>query len=180
MPPKQSSHVTMTDKIRKELCQYKKDHPSVTQKNLQQWLEEKHNLKVTQSTISNTLRRSAELLNVDNLNEGSRRQKMVTFPLMEEALLQWFQSYQSMINISGDLMKEKGAFFLTKLYPDAKSFDFSNGWLERFKHRHGIKSFRRFGESGTVDMQAVEDAIPILRNVLDQYEWKDIYNMDET
>ncbi|KAL6498035.1 hypothetical protein OROGR_028432 [Orobanche gracilis] len=172
MPPKQSSHVTMTDKIRKELCQYKKDHPGVTQKNLQQWLEEKHHLKVTQSTISNTLRRSAELLNVDNLNESSRRKKMVTFPLMEKALAEWVQSYQSRINITGDLMKEKGAFFLTKLYPEATSFDFSNGWLERFKQRHG--------ESGTVDMQAVEDAIPTLRNVLDKYEWKDIYNMDET
>ncbi|XP_074328479.1 CENP-B homolog protein 2-like [Apium graveolens] len=178
MPLKQSLHVT--DKIRKELCQYKKDHPNVTQKNLQQWLEEKHNLKVTQSIISNTLHRIAELLNIDKVSESSRRQKMVTYPLMETALLEWVHTYQTKINITGDLMKEKGAFFLNKVYPDAKLFDFSNGWLKRFEQRHGIKSFRHFGESGTVDVQAVEDVIPSLKNVLDQYDWKDIYNMDET
>ncbi|MBA0628880.1 hypothetical protein Godav_023514 [Gossypium davidsonii] len=34
------------------------------------------------------------------------------------------------------------------MYGDANSkFNFSIGWLERFKARHGIKSYRRFGES---------------------------------
>ncbi|XP_074362824.1 CENP-B homolog protein 2-like [Apium graveolens] len=105
---------------------------------------------------------------------------MVTYPLMETTLLEWVHTYQTKINITSDLVKEKGAFFLNKLYSGANLSDFSNGWLERFKQRHGIDFFRRFGESGTVDMQAVEDVIPSLKNVLDQYDWKAIYNMDET
>jgi hypothetical protein len=59
-------------------------------------------------------------------------------------------------------------------------FEFSNSWLEAFKLRHGMKSFRRFGESGSVDMNAVNLALPGIRQLLDQYAWKDIYNMDET
>ncbi|MBA0618148.1 hypothetical protein Godav_027535 [Gossypium davidsonii] len=34
------------------------------------------------------------------------------------------------------------------MYGDSNSkFNFSIGWLERFKARHEIKSYRRFGES---------------------------------
>ena len=52
----------MTDKIRKELCEYKTDHSTCTQKDLQLWLEEKFHSKVSQGTISNTLKQSAEYL----------------------------------------------------------------------------------------------------------------------
>ncbi|KAI1000392.1 hypothetical protein K3495_g7803 [Podosphaera aphanis] len=82
--------------------------------------------------------------------------------------------------MSGDLLKLRGGYFLKELYPDAGPFEFSNGWLDRFKARYSIKSFRRFGESGSVDMVLIEEALPGLRAVLNKYEWKDIYNMDET
>ena len=70
--------------------------------------------------------------------------------------------------------------FLKEFYPEAEGFEFSNGWLERFKARFAIKSYRRFGESGSVNMMVIENALPAIRELLDQYEWKDIYNMDET
>ncbi|XP_022851306.1 CENP-B homolog protein 2-like, partial [Olea europaea var. sylvestris] len=59
-------------------------------------------------------------------------------------------------------------------------FSFSSGWLERFKARYGIKSYRRFGESGSVIMENIENALPGIRSKLDQFQLKDIYNMDET
>jgi hypothetical protein len=43
-----------------------------------------------------------------------------------------------------------------------------------------IKSFRRFGESGTLDMEAVGTALPDIRVVVDAYAKKDVFNMDET
>ncbi|KAI1001194.1 hypothetical protein K3495_g7004 [Podosphaera aphanis] len=99
---------------------------------------------------------------------------------MEEALNNWFLTRQEMVNMSGDLLKLKGGYFLKELYPDAGPFEFSNGWLDRFKARYSIKSFRRFGESGSVDMTLIEEALPGLRAVLNKYEWKNIYNMDVT
>ena len=99
---------------------------------------------------------------------------------MESALVEWFLSHQDRVNVSGDLIKEKAALFLDNLYPEHDVFEFSNGWLESFKERHGIKSFRRFGESGSVDMTLIEKSLPDIRETLDKYEWKDIYNMDET
>ena len=54
---------TMTDQIRKALCEYKRDHPTCTQKDLQLWLDENFHLKVSQGTISNTLKRSSNITN---------------------------------------------------------------------------------------------------------------------
>jgi hypothetical protein len=65
-------HTTMTDKVRIALCQYKRDNPQLSQKELIKWLEDNHNIKVSQATIFTTLKRSAEILaksdNETNLN----------------------------------------------------------------------------------------------------------------
>ncbi|MBA0874231.1 hypothetical protein Goshw_013805 [Gossypium schwendimanii] len=67
------------------------------------------------------------------------------------------------------------------MYGDANSeFNFSIGWLEQFKTRHGIKPYRRFGESGLVVMENIKDVLPQTRAKLEIFYWKDIYNMDET
>jgi hypothetical protein len=82
--------------------------------------------------------------------------------------------------MSGDLTKEKVAYFLAELYPGHGAFEFSNGWLEAFKNCCDIKSYRRFGESGLANMAVIEKSLPQIRLTLDQYERRDIYNMDET
>jgi hypothetical protein len=79
----------------------------------------------------------------------------------------------------GDLTKEKAAYFLAELYPGHGAFEFSNGWLEAFKNRRGIKSYRHFGESGSANMAVIEESLPQIRLTLDHYERRDIYNMDE-
>ncbi len=99
---------------------------------------------------------------------------------MEETLAEWILTNQERIPISRDLIKENAAKILDHLHPDHELFEFSNGWLEAFKLCHGIKYFRRFGESGFIDMNVVNLALPRIRQLLDQYAWKDIYNMDET
>jgi len=52
--------------------------------------------------------------------------------------------------------------------------------LEKFKDRHGIKSFRRFGESDALDMEAIGTVLLDIRVVVDAYAKKDVFNMDET
>ncbi len=81
--------------------------------------------------------------------------------------------------MSGELVRESATKILDRLYPGHEPFKFSSGWLEAFKSRHGIRSYRRFGER-SVDMAALANTLPGIRDVLDQYAWKDIYNMDET
>jgi hypothetical protein len=82
---------------------------------------------------------------------------------MEETLVEWILANQEHIPISGDLIKENTAKILDRLHPSHELFEFSNGWLETFKLRHEIKSFCYFGESGSIDMNAVNLALPGIR-----------------
>ncbi len=82
--------------------------------------------------------------------------------------------------MSGDLTKEKATYFLAELYLGHGAFEFSNGWLEAFKNCRGIKSYRRFGEFRSANMDVIEESLPQIRLTLNQYERRDIYNMDET
>jgi len=90
------------------------------------------------------------------------------------------QSGVAIANVSGELVRESATKILDWLYHGHEPFEFSSGWLEAFKSRHGIKSYRRFAKSGSIDMVALTNTLPAIRDVLDQYAWKDIYNMDET
>ncbi len=86
---------------------------------------------------------------------------------MEETLAEWILANQERIPISGDFIKENATKILDHLHPGHELFEFSNGWLETFKLRHGIKSFRRFGESGSINMNVVNLALPGIRQMLD-------------
>ena len=181
MPPKVNTRTQLTKSIRVELCKMKESNPIWNQKDLMKWLEDTHGLKVSQATISKTLKRSTDLLQQEVLlNPNAKRSKMVKYLAMESALYEWFVSHQEHVNMSCELLKEKGNIFLRQLYPESTSFEFSNEWLEKFKQRHAIHSFRHFGESGSVDMEKIEVSLPPIREELDKWAWKYIYNMDET
>lgn len=48
----------------------------------------------------------------------------------------------------------EGKGILKKMYPvDKLKFSFYQGWLERFKSRHDIITYRSFEESKSIDME---------------------------
>ena len=146
---------------------------------------EDHGVTVTQGTISNVLKRSADLLGPAKSDAAlhSKRQRAVSYPLVETALARWIIRYHGVVNISKLLIQEKVASFMKTLYPTVKDEDalaFSIGWLQKIKNHHGIRMHRRFGESGSVDIEALEERLPEIRAQLDQYNAADTYNMDET
>ncbi|XP_022019750.1 CENP-B homolog protein 2-like [Helianthus annuus] len=98
--------------------------------------------------------------------------------LTQKQLQEWVHSnYGLQKNLSMN-----GFFNIMKdMYPvDTPYFTFSIGWLGKFKARYGIKNFLRCGESGSVEMEGMEDKLKSIRDKVDQFEMKDIFNMDET
>ncbi|KAL5489522.1 hypothetical protein EMCRGX_G018622 [Ephydatia muelleri] len=56
----------------------------------------------------------------------------------------------------------------------------SNGWLSRWKGRHGVFSVRLHGEAGGADQQGVARAQRELAGIIDKYRPEDVFNIDET
>jgi len=55
----------MTDEVHIILCNHKKCNLTFSQAELQRWLKSEHNIDVSEPTISQTLKRSTELLRRD-------------------------------------------------------------------------------------------------------------------
>jgi hypothetical protein len=169
-----------TESLRIALYPYKRDNPALNQRALGKWLEEIHQVMVTQATISNILQRSAELLaREETVNGNTKTRRPVMYQDVDEALAHWVEAYQANINISREMIRQKAAQFLERLHPDAPKFEFSSGWLAKFKQQHQIWSHHRFGENGAADTEIIEESLPRIRTILDQYALADIYNMDK-
>jgi hypothetical protein len=59
-------------------------------------------------------------------------------------------------------------------------FAASNGWLESFRTRHNIMANNLCGESADMDVTVVEDFKATVPGLIEQYDYKDIFNLDET
>ena len=59
------------------------------------------------------------------------------------------------------------------------TLSFSNGWLQFFKKRHGLRFYNSYGEVGDSDGHAAVTALPRLRQIARQYTLNDIFNADE-
>jgi hypothetical protein len=76
------------------------------------------------------------------------------------------------------LLQEQAIIYSAELGLD--DFTASNGWLQSFQKRHGIRSAMLSGEAAEVSMATVEDWKKRLSTICEGYEEKDIFNADET
>ncbi|GFR91480.1 tigger transposable element-derived protein [Elysia marginata] len=97
-----------------------------------------------------------------------------------KALVLFFKQARSQsIPISGPQLLEKGKEIAESL--GLNNFAMSQGWLDRWKSRHGKSMKAICGESSSVDKQVTDDWIATtLRPVLEQNRPCDIFNADET
>ena len=70
---------------------------------------------------------------------------------------------------------------IAKVFEADNNFKVSNGWLEKWKERHNVKSYAIFEESENVDMiDKAEKWKAFLASLCYEYIPADIFNMDET
>jgi hypothetical protein len=85
---------------------------------------------------------------------SSQRTCTPEYKELEEALAEWqlrYNRYPDSGLITGDLLVLKVKEFWEKLsfYSGKETSKFSNGWLEGFKRRYGIKERRRYSEEAS-------------------------------
>ncbi|KAL5505629.1 hypothetical protein EMCRGX_G007093 [Ephydatia muelleri] len=99
------------------------------------------------------------------------------------------QSMTATPTISSQPMAATPTVSSRQLSPTASSNDdltvdgqliLSNGWLSRWKGRHGVFSVRLHGEAGGADQQGVARAQRELPGIIEKYRPEDVFNIDET
>lgn len=161
---------------------------------------------IPRSSFSDILASKAKLYDSLQTFNGSKRKRLrkSIFKDIEEELLKWVMEAKAKnMPLSGIIIKEK-AFEIAKELGN-HDFSGSNGWLERFKDRHGLSFKKMSGNAMNIWLQCLTlqpsdisnekiciDSSPVifvsveewkntvLKYVLDWYHPSDIYNFDKT
>lgn len=145
---------------------------------------EKYN--VHKSTISRIkAKRSALRQFVTRAESGPGKRvtlKASEYPQMEKALYGWFQKQRAKnVPLSNDIIKSK-AIQLHQKIREKPCFNASNGWIAKFKKRHGIRMLKICGEKLSNKCKLVEPFLLKFRQKIKQLNLTadQIYNADES
>ncbi|XP_008189452.1 tigger transposable element-derived protein 4-like [Acyrthosiphon pisum] len=98
---------------------------------------------------------------------------------LENILLEWFRQARTLnLAVNGPVLTEKANEIAKRL--NITDFGGSNGWLDRFRKRHGIVYRKICGEADAVDDNSIKSWKETIQpNFLKDYSPEDIYNADE-
>ncbi|XP_025197514.1 tigger transposable element-derived protein 6-like [Melanaphis sacchari] len=110
-----------------------------------------------------------------------KRQKIKhgNYDELEKILLEWFNQTRSFnLPTNGNIIIKKAHKIAKRLNID--KFTGSNGWVDRFKKRHGIVYRQFYGVADSVnDANSAAWSENILPNLLKEYSLDDVFNADE-
>ena len=111
--------------------------------------------KISIGSVSNIIKRKAEYIQSYEQNESSTKKRNLRGEFSQQhdqQVYEWFVIQRSRnIPVSGPLLQERARQIRQQLGGAAASdFTASNGWLEKFRIRHGIQNRVICGESAAV------------------------------
>lgn len=138
------------------------------------------------TAITKLKKRGIEHLNVGELVNDStlKKRKYIRrgkYDDLEKALVMWISEKNAAnIPITDELLKNKAIQFAKDMGISETEFKASNGWLHRFKGRHGFMSKSFCGEIASADFSGAAIALPKLQEIIGAFKTCDVFNVDET
>ena len=102
---------------------------------------------------------------------------------MNDVLYEWYiKCCQADIYPDGGVLQKEEALKIKTELNDSNLGDFkaSNGWLEQFKKRFGLRETRIGGEAGDVPITTIKAWMEQPPEIIQGYSADDICNMDES
>ena len=134
------------------------------------------------STITQLFKDETKLrrLLAENQLTYRKRIRVGAHEVVDKALYVWFEQQRARgALISGEMLKRE-ASELAKLHGD-EGFNPSEGWLGRWKHRHGVCFRRLHGEAADADSEGARTWLETtLPGLLSQFSPANTFNADET
>ena len=137
---------------------------------------------IANSTLSTIIKDKQKILaafDQATFEPERKRMRTATYEDVEDAVLLWFKNIRGRnVPVSGSILQTKAEELAKEL--GHHDFRCSNGWLQRFKSRHGIAQKRICGESSSVSEVTVDQWLSSLPTLIEGYEPHNIFNADET
>ncbi|GFT02822.1 jerky protein homolog [Nephila pilipes] len=114
--------------------------------------------------------------------ESRHTLKKPKLEILDSALYAWFNAKRSEgKTVTGPMITEKAKEFHRNLNVESTCV-FSEGWLQKFKNRHGIRKLHAAGESKSANENATEEYKSYFSSLVGHWELtrSQVYNADET
>jgi Tc5 transposase DNA-binding domain len=177
--PQPSNRLTEGQKA--ELIKHHKQFPNIKSPELAKWCKIRFRLlkSPNPSTILKILKNSQRFESVQPKDTGLRKARAIRHERLDIALINWvLQQQNRRLCISDGMIREKARDLAALL--NVTDMKFSNGWLQKFKNRHGLKQHIIHGESGDTQIEGIEEQLKTIRAKIKEYDLDDVYNFDET
>lgn len=183
MPPKRTQF-SIAEKA--ALRAHHEKHPDLTQPALAQWFEAQTGKPIRPNSVSEICSKRYTSLDSDptgGLLAKRLKQRPCDYPVLERILSDWVYRQERYLIITGELIKEKARSFWPRIpeYNGIPTPEFTNGWVGRFKGRHGVRYRPRHGEAGsTEELLNMAANLANIQAKVEQFAPTDQYNCDET
>lgn len=131
--------------------------------------------------------RQAILEAVSNTFEKAKRKTLhkPEYVELEKKVYDWFLNQRARnCSVTGPMIKCRAKVEFEKMYPEkgGDSFYASEGWLAKFKKRHGIRYLKVCGEILSSETSEITPFVHKLRNKMDEMKVNEsqLYNADES
>ncbi len=81
--------------------------------------------------------------------------------------------------ISGPILQGKAKQIASELGVKGGDFSASEGWMQKWKQRNNVRSYKINEEFGNVDLERAKQWKSSLKTLLIGYDMKNVFNMDE-
>ncbi|KAF9926545.1 hypothetical protein FBU30_003872 [Linnemannia zychae] len=139
-----TTRATLTEGQKYDVCLYMKEEEEksnhLTNKAVVQYIEYHYSVRVNESTVSRLRAQSATRLSKRVLNPGLKRHRAVLFPDLERRLGEFVQESQGRVVLTDMAILTRAKELAREMNIEQGKLAFSDGWLFKFKARHGVKS----------------------------------------
>ena len=120
-------------------------------------------------------------LEINESSSGKKRETPQKFLRINEYLWKWYVlCRQSNVPVSWLMLQEEALIISERLGGNSVGFTASNGWLIKWKKRYNISEMKVAGEEGDVSQQTLSSWDERSRELMREYESRNVWNIDET
>lgn len=155
-----------------------------TQEEVATWATSEFNLPrpLSAKAVANALKISSKIQALPEPHLARKTLVSTSVQALDDVIMPKFRSMEEVVeSINGDAVKELARAVLpVGTAARGKPLAYSNGWLQAWQKRCGVRLKRKHGEAASIDEEAARQGRDKMRRLTDVYVRSDIYNMDET
>lgn len=144
---------------------------------VQEWVRSQFKVTISPATARRLLQAPADAFSGP---PGRKKLRRVRFPAFEASMLAFYKLNDGKAILTDGLLLEEARSIRDRMKISETELRISNGWLEKFKLRHGITQHTLHGEADSVNRAELTVSQMEFADLIGKYNPENVFNFDES